>query len=139
MKVFLDANVIVSVLNKEYPLFTYSARLLSLGDNNNFEVVTSPICLAIAYYFSEKKSGTQQANRKIEMLIRKIGITSVDAEVAEKAIKNKSIHDFEDGMQYYSAESAGCDCIVTEDIGDYYFSNLEVLQTRPFMERYVFQ
>jgi hypothetical protein len=29
MNLFLDANVLVSVLNKEYPVFTFSARILS--------------------------------------------------------------------------------------------------------------
>ncbi len=55
MKVFVDANVLVSVLNKEYPLFTQSARILSLAGSKNFEIYTSPICLAIAFYFAEKK------------------------------------------------------------------------------------
>ena len=59
MKIFLDANILVSVLNKEYPLFTYSARVLSLMDHPKFEVYTSPICLAIAFYFAEKKIFTK--------------------------------------------------------------------------------
>ena len=54
MRIFLDANILVSVLNKEYPLFSYSARIISLADNKKFTVYTSPICLAIAFYFAEK-------------------------------------------------------------------------------------
>ena len=54
MKVFVDATILVSVLNKEYPLFTHSARILSLSGNRNFEIYTSSICLAIAFYFAEK-------------------------------------------------------------------------------------
>jgi len=38
MKVFVDANILVSVLNKEYPLFTYSARILSLSGNKILEL-----------------------------------------------------------------------------------------------------
>ena len=38
MKIFLDANVLISVLNNEYPLFTYSARVLSLADNKKYKV-----------------------------------------------------------------------------------------------------
>lgn len=63
----------------------------------------------------------------------------VDSETTQKAIQNKSIHDFEDGLQYYSAENARCNCIVTEDVDDFYFSEIEVLRTRPFMEKYVLQ
>ena len=54
MKVFLDANILVSVLNKEYPVFTYSSRVLSLADHSKYKFYTSPLCLAIAYYFAEK-------------------------------------------------------------------------------------
>jgi len=56
MKIFLDANILVSVLNKEYPVFSYSSRVLSLADNTKFKVYTSPLCLAIAFYFAEKKT-----------------------------------------------------------------------------------
>jgi len=54
MKVFVDANILVSVLNKEYPLFTHSARILSLSGKKNYRIYTSPICLAIAFYFAER-------------------------------------------------------------------------------------
>jgi predicted nucleic acid-binding protein len=64
MKIFIDVNVLVSVLNKEYPLFPYAARALSLIDDPEFEVFTSPVCLAIAFYFSEKKSGRAKAKEK---------------------------------------------------------------------------
>jgi predicted nucleic acid-binding protein len=64
MNIFLDANILVSVLNKEYPLFTYSSRILSLIDSKRFRVYTSPICLAIAFYFAEKKCGNKIALQK---------------------------------------------------------------------------
>jgi len=68
MRIFLDANILVSVLNKEYPLFTYTARIVSLADQQKFTVYTSPVCLAIAFYFAENKSGTQMAKQKIKLL-----------------------------------------------------------------------
>ena len=64
MRIFLDANILVSVLNKEYPLFSYTARILSLADSRKFTVYISPVCLAIAFYFAEKKSGTQLAKKE---------------------------------------------------------------------------
>ncbi|MBA4057843.1 MAG: twitching motility protein PilT [Marivirga sp.] len=137
MRIFLDANILVSVLNKEYPLFTYSSRVVSLLDNRKFEVYTSPICLAIAFYFSEKKSGSALAKRKMELLISKIRIASVDEAMVSRAIKSKSIADFEDGLEYYSALAARCQCIITEDVGDFFFSDIEVIQSLPFLEKYV--
>lgn len=137
MNIFLDANILVSVLNKEYPLFTYSARILSLSDNPKFTIYTSPICLAIAYYFAEKKSGAMAAKKKIEILIQKIKVTSVDNETVLEAVQNKSIGDFEDGLEYYSALKAKCKCIVTEDANDFHFLSIEVLDSKAFFDAYM--
>lgn len=64
-KNILHANVLVSVLNKEYPTFSYSSRLFNLPQNlRKFEFYTSPICLAIAYYFAENKSKSAVAEKK---------------------------------------------------------------------------
>ena len=105
MRNFLDANILVSVLNKEYPLFTYTSRIISLADKPKFTLFTSPVCLAIAFYFAEKKYNSISA-------------------------KN--------GLDYYSAVESKCDCIITEDIHDFYFSKIEVLNSESFFEKYLF-
>ena len=137
MRVFIDANILVSVLNKEYPSFTVTSRVLSLSGHQNFDLFTSPIALAIAFYFAEKKSGTSVAKSKIELLINHIWLTTCCEADARNTIANKKINDFEDGLQYYSALSSKCDCIVTQDLGDYYFSDIEVLAPLPFMQKYL--
>lgn len=139
MRIFLDANVLISVLNREYPLFPYSSRVMSLVDYpNKFRVYTSPLCLAIAFYFAEKKSGAEQAREKIYLIARKLSFTTVDENVVMSVSRNKKILDVEDGMQYYSAVGSGCDCIITEDSNDFHFSEIEVLGSRSFLENYVF-
>lgn len=87
MRIFLDANVLVSVVNKEYPLFTYSSRIISLTDSRDFEVFTSPLCLAIAFYFAEKKN-KMAAREKIVLLSRHLSIT----EVNEESVKRPKMH-----------------------------------------------
>jgi predicted nucleic acid-binding protein len=136
MKIFLDANILVSVLNKEYPTFTYSSRILSLSGNPKFQVYTSPICLAIAFYFAEKKSGTSVAKNKMAILNSNLKVSLVGQESVTKCLQNKKINDFEDGLEYYSALEAGCECIITEDIKDFYFSEVEVLKAEDFIKKY---
>jgi predicted nucleic acid-binding protein len=135
MRIFVDANVLIATLNKEFPLFTWSSRILSLQGKQNIELFTSPLCLAIAFYFSSKKSGEKMAREKIEVLLQHIGITSIDKRVTDQAIKNKLIHDFEDGMEYYSAIQHKCDCIITENQKDFYFSEIEVIGCEAFLIR----
>ena len=138
MRIFLDANILVSVLNKEYPLFTYAARIVSLADNKKFTVYTSPVCLAIAFYFAEKKSGTQMAKQKIKLLSQKILITNVGKNEVLQALENRQVNDFEDGIEYYAAVNNKCDVIVTEDTGDFYFSDIKVCRAQKFLTEYLF-
>jgi predicted nucleic acid-binding protein len=139
MRIFLDANILVSVLNKEYPLFTYAARIVSLVDNKKFTVYTSPVCLAIAFYFSEKKSGTRMAKQKIKLLSEKITITDVGKNEVLFALENPQINDFEDGIEYYAAVNNKCEVIITEDIGDFYFADIKVCRAQNFLTEYLFK
>jgi len=141
MRIFLDANILVTVLCNEYPRFGACARVLSLADDKRFEVYTSPLCLAIGAYFAEKKSrstagGKKLARSKIALLAEKLKITAVDASVAERTLANVKITDIEDGFEYYSALDARCTCIVTYDKRDFHFSDLEVLDAEAFLLEY---
>lgn len=136
VRVFLDANVLVSVLNKEYPLFTYSSRILSLASHPKFEVYTSPMCLAIAFYFAEKKNKAT-AKQKIALLCQHIKIADNTSYGVANTLSNKKINDFEDGLEYYAAQSVKCDCIVTEDFEDFYFSEIEVFSCKNFFDQYL--
>jgi predicted nucleic acid-binding protein len=138
MKIFLDANVLISVLNKEYPVYTFSSRVLSLADQSRYQLYTSPLCLAIAFYFAEKKSGNARAREKINLLSGKLHFTTLGQKTVEAVTGNKKIHDLEDGLQYYSALESGCKCIITEDQNDFYFSEIEVLTSRQFFEQHIF-
>jgi len=137
MKVFIDANILVSVLNKEYPLFTYSARIVSLADSREFTIFTSPICLAIAFYFAEKKYKAEAAKQKIALLSQHIKITAANAAAVQQCLNNPAVKDFEDGLEYYAALESGCHCIVTEDVSDFYFSSIEVLNSHDFFLKHM--
>jgi len=137
LRIFLDANVLVSVLNKEYPLFTYSSRILSLASHPKFDVYTSPLCLAIAFYFAEKKHNAVLAKQKIDLLCQHIKIAENSSNGVFKTLKNKRIHDFEDGLEYHAAQESDCQCIITEDIEDFYFSDIEVLNCHEFFKRHL--
>jgi predicted nucleic acid-binding protein len=135
-RIFLDANVLVTVLCNEYPRFSACARVLSLTDDPRFKVYTSPLCLAIGAYFAEKKNGKKMARKKIALLVEKLGITTVDETVTQRALDNVKVSDIEDGLQYYSAVDAKCSAIITYDKRDFHFSELEVLDGEEFLLKY---
>lgn len=133
-RLFLDANILVAVFNKEYPLYSFAARVVSLADNPRFEIYTSPICLAITTYFSEKKNGIEQTRKKLELLFEHFHITEIKERTVKKALQNPKVEDFEDGMEYYAALATGCDVIITENVSDFYFAEIPVLNSSEFLE-----
>jgi len=135
-RIFLDANVLVTVLCNEYPRFGACARVLSLADDKRFEVHTSPLCLAIGAYFAEKKSGKKLARKKIALLAEKLLITTIGPKAVERTMADARISDIEDGFQYHSALEAGCACIVTYDKRDWKFAAMEALAPEDFLLKY---
>lgn len=136
MKVFIDANILVAVVNKEYPLYTYASRLLSWITANKHQPVTTSVSLAITFYFSEKKHGAASAKERIALLTNHLLIADCGkAEVLQTATEKK-VRDFEDGLQYFAALNAGCHCIVTEHVKDFYFSKIDVLTAKDFLLKF---
>jgi hypothetical protein len=52
-------------------------------------------------------------------------------------LNNPKINDFEDGLEYYSALENKCNCIITEDTEDFYFSEIESLSCYDFFMKYM--
>ena len=137
MKAFVDANILVSVVNKEHPLFGYTARILSLSGVGKARIFTTPICLAIAFYFAEKKYRSDSAKERLRVLSQNLEIAAANADTVRSAFTNPAVKDLEDGLEYYSALKAGCECIITEDKDDYHFSKIPILSAQEFFEAHM--
>ena len=64
-----------------------------LIDDSPFSIYTSPICMAIAFYFGEKRSGHALAKNKIALLAEKIQIMPTDKSTVRDALRNPEIND----------------------------------------------
>jgi len=136
LKVFIDANVLVAVLNQEYPRFDLASRVLSLADSKKFTIFTSSLAISISFYLSSKKSSDTVAYNKIKLLSKRIEIASNKSDDLERIFENKKIHDVEDGLQYFAALNSKNKVIITYDLNDFYFSDIEVLNPKDFLLKY---
>jgi hypothetical protein len=64
-------------------------------------------------------------------------MTSIDDGIVKSAAQNPAIHDFEDGIQYYSAYAQSCKVLITQNEEDFYFGEIEVLNCQEFIARYI--
>jgi predicted nucleic acid-binding protein len=136
LRVFLDANILVSVINREFPAIIYTQRILSLTDYG-YHLNTSTLSLAIAFYFAEKKFGNAEAIKKIRILMNHLHITDCSEKEAKAAINNVKANDFEDALQYFSAVNAYCDVLVTMDVEGFYYADIPILTPEKFWDRFV--
>jgi len=136
-KVFLDANILVTVLCNEYPRFGPCARVLSLCDDPRFEVYTSPLCMAIGAYYAAKKNGKKQALQKVRLLGEKLRMTNMGESAMQRTLADKRILDIEDGLQYHSAIDAKCGFILTYDRRDFHFAEIPVMDAEDFLLKHV--
>jgi len=136
LKVFIDANVLVAVLNQEYPRFDLASRVLSLADSKKFTIFTSSLAISISFYLSSKKSSDIVAYNKIKLLSKRIEIASNKSNDLERIFENKKIHDVEDGLQYFAALNSKNKVIITYDLNDFYFSDIEVMNPKDFLLKY---
>jgi predicted nucleic acid-binding protein len=134
MRIFLDANVLVSVLNREYPYYDACARCLSLAGSSSIEIVVSSLSLGIAFYFAEKRSGRKSARLKIAQLLEKVAVSPCGEAESRQAVSEKQSEDFEDALQYFSALSAGSSIILTNNPSDYHFANILVKRPEDFLK-----
>jgi predicted nucleic acid-binding protein len=136
MNVFIDANVLIAVINKEYPAFDSCSRVLSLTADKRFKFFVSTLSLGICWYFAEKKSGRKVANEKIQLIMKHLSISDCGKKEAMAAIAEKRADDFEDAMQVNSARSSSCSSIITLNEKDFYFANMEVIKPQDFLYKY---
>lgn len=136
MKVFINANILVAVINKEYPLYTYASRVLSWITANKHQPVTTSVSLAITFYFAEKKHGTSSAKERIALIAEHLIIADCGKTEVLQAATEKKVKDFEDGLQYFAALNTDCCCIVTENVRDFYFAKIDVLNAKDFLLKF---
>ena len=133
MRIFLDANILVTVLCNEYPRFSACARVLSLADDPRFDVYTSPLCIAIGAYYAAKKSGKKLARKKVGLLGEKLRMTNMGQSAMRRTLADPRILDIEDGLQYHAAVDAKCGFIITYDRRDFHFAEVPVLEPEDFL------
>ena len=85
-------------------------------------------------YITHKKISLNDFYKAMKSLQDYIHITSIGEMAVHRAIQIEA-KDFEDALQYYSAEQAGVDVIVTRNISDYYFASLPILTPSDFLNQ----
>ena len=132
-RVFVDANIVIDLLCERYPWFPQVMRLFSMGDLGQILLYCSSLSLGTASYLMEtRKMTSQEIFESINLLCQMCTPTTVDAAVVRNAL-DSGFTDFEDALQYSSAQTVNADCIVTRNSKDFVASEIPVYELDEFL------
>ena len=140
MKVVLDLNVILDVVQKRDSLYVSSASVLELVVEKSIQGVVPGHLLTTLYFITAKHSSKKQADLLMDWMLKYF---EVGVESRESFMKARSLpfRDFEDAVVASVAELEQCECIVTRNIRDFKNSPVpavtpeELLVQRAWKER----
>ena len=114
MKLFIDTNVVVDFLGKREPFFENAAIIFEMMRQGKTEAIVSSLTIVNCAYILRKSFSNETMLEKIDDLCQLLGVSSINKSVILDAIACK-LTDFEDAVQYYSAQLYQPDVIITRD------------------------
>ncbi|WBA82888.1 PIN domain-containing protein [Endozoicomonas sp. GU-1] len=130
---FLDADVVLDLLAKREPWFEQSAAIFSKIQSGEFYGATSVLVFANVFYILRRIKGQKAARatlQKLKSLLKVMATSEASLEIA----LHSTFTDFEDGIQYFTAQSGGANLLITRNIKDYKTQNLAVMTPLQFLE-----
>ena len=126
-KVFIDADIVLDLLCKREPFYSYAAEVFTMGDTGIIKLVTTPLVFANVFYILRKVLGIEKSKELLRKLRIMVGVISLNDKVIDLAL-NSSFNDFEDGIQYFTAREQGIKLLLTRNVKDYKAADL-IIQT----------
>lgn len=132
MKVALDLNVVLDVVQNRQPHYQDSADVLSRARIGDIAAVLPSHAVTTLYYVLAKAAGKPKADQTVDWLL-----THFDVGVADKAVFRRARHfslaDFEDAVVASVAEATHCDYVVTRNVSDFAGSPVPALSPTDFL------
>ena len=131
MKFFIDTNIFLNVLlDRDYGRSEEILYFLKLKG----KLFISSTTILNAIYIARKKLKDVKAD--VFALKKKFNVISTTDEILELSFQS-NFKDFEDGVQYFCAKSVNCDLIITDNKKDFIYSNIEVMDSIEFYNKFI--
>ena len=118
MKVAIDLNVVLDVVQNRQPHYQDSADVLSRARTREFSAVLPGHTVTTLYYVLAKAAGKSKADQTVDWLLAHFDIGAADKAIFRRA-RQLSLSDFEDAVVASVAEAEHCDYLVTRNVPDF--------------------
>ena len=141
MKILLDTNIVVDVLQKREPMFEYGEKIFLAIASKQIEGYITSKQVADIHFFSRKQfAGQENVDQKARKIIADIFLLfSIIDTLAHDCKNAMNIHnnDYEDAIMIASAIRAGMDCIVTRDAKHFKHSPIPIFTSSEFAKQFL--
>lgn len=134
-RVFIDTNIFLDILFRREQFVDDALSIFDMAVDGQIVLLISDLSIANIKYITRKEISTEEFYNLIQIFRPIFTIVPLGAEVIDKAISLQA-SDFEDALQYFSAVQAEADCLVTRNIKDFAFANMEVFDSKTFVDKY---
>lgn len=135
MRLFIDTNVLLDVLDQRLPHFRDSYDVVLRSAQLGADVYMAWHTLATVFYLMAKKHDRAHAEGMLRMTLSWATIAEVGHADALHAL-TLGMGDFEDALQVASARAEGVTCIVTRDTKDFSKSPIQIMSPAEFLTQH---
>jgi predicted nucleic acid-binding protein len=133
MKIFIDTNVIVDVMQKRDAFYRDSFSALEALSQNGEEGLLSAKSLTDIYYLGHRLTHDKKAaGAYVGTLLDLYSIVDTTSYDIHRGL-SLPMADFEDSVLAASAERAGADFILTRNVGDFASSPVKAISPKEFL------
>jgi predicted nucleic acid-binding protein len=133
LRIAIDLNVLLDVAQNRAAFYQDSEEVLARAHEGEYEGVISGHLVTTFYYLLAKFAGAAAANAAVDGLLADFAVAGADKQILSKARK-LPIKDFEDGVVAATAESCGCDYIVTRNVPHFAGSPVPAITPADFLK-----
>ena len=135
MRILIDTNVILDILQKREPFFADSYRALRKAIESDAECLLSASAATDIFYMLRKSLGSAQAAKdQLEQLAQLVTFADVQGMDIHTALM-RAMPDFEDAVVDAVAERSGASYIVTRNIKDFAGSVVPAILPADFLKK----
>lgn len=130
----IDTNIIIDLLAKRANFYQEAQKLFTLADEKVIKLYISSLTFANSHYLLSKELNTNEVRKVLIKLKILVNILPLDDKILELALSS-DFNDFEDAIQYYTAEENNLNFIITRNKKDFKLSKLPVFTAREYLLR----
>lgn len=118
MKLLIDLNVVLDVVQRREPFYAASAEVLSQVLQDEVTGFLPGHALTTLHYIVRRHAGGQKADEMVDWALAHLEIIPQDRASFVRA-RSLGLQDFEDAALTSAAEAADCEQIITRNVADF--------------------